>query len=463
MAGRVSALACVGVHTSNGPRCDQSVCSHESPCYPGTCIPPNGCNCDTGFTNPTSLLTDRCLKIQDVKVADLQIFQMQVRMSYWPRNMTPPMEKYAILADSTNLNGAIDFLWSNRRNFNNLQATCSSQFSLSVNYPPPYVNNVTFGIVSANVVVLLTKLPSGSGGSFISLNVTIPCDRQVTSTAPETQLFMCNITNPNFDRVIEHGDTMQVTYKTSGGGFRRLVNLNTNTVLPAQTFYSVESSRSVEFRFDYQPPTHCGETSSCTNGENMLTVSEVTRTNPVKIVWNGWQDSDSKMFRYSMEVFKMTKTSDGKLEIRNDKALDPLINREVMHAALGPQEYTLPGPGMYSVILEAADLGNNTKYVRRLCLFDPDSQITVDSQQRLYVQAANQQTNYTYINNASAPLVVTWPDTSAMLFTKMKLSWALSCHTLYNWKTVSKIFPLALQERTTKGAELWTALETKGA
>lgn len=79
-----------------------------------------------------------------------------------------------------------------------------------------------------------------------------------------------------------------------------------------------------------------------------------------------------------------------------------------MHAALGPQEYTLPGPGMYSVILEAADLANNTKYVRRLCLFDPDSQITVDSQQRLYVQAANQQTNYTYINNASAPLVVTW-------------------------------------------------------
>lgn len=71
--------------------------------------------------------------------------------------------------------------------------------------------------------------------------------------------------------------SMLVTYKTSGGGFRRLVNLNTNTVLAAQTFYSVESSRSVEFRFDYQPPTHCGETSSCTNGENMLTVSEVTR------------------------------------------------------------------------------------------------------------------------------------------------------------------------------------------
>ena len=72
------------------------------------------------------------------------------------------------------------------------------------------------------------------------------------------------------------------------------------------------------------------------------------------------------------------------------------------------QSYRLPEPGMYSVILEAGDLANNTKFVRRLVLYDPNPKITFDPKHNLFVETASAAANYTYQNNASADIVVTW-------------------------------------------------------
>ena len=81
---------------------------------------------------------------------------------------------------------------------------------------------------------------------------------------------------------------------------------------------------------------------------------------------------------------------------------------QVMASSYTPQSYNLPGPGMYSVILEAGDLANNTKFVRRLVLFDPAPEITSDPNHNLYVSTASAAANYTYQNNASGDIVVTW-------------------------------------------------------
>lgn len=80
-----------------------------------------------------------------------------------------------------------------------------------------------------------------------------------------------------------------------------------------------------------------------------------------------------------------------------------------MHTSvIAPQHYTLPEAGMYSIILESADLANNTKYVRRLCLYDPSSEITIDPVFRLYAVSANNASDYKYQINISAPIVVDW-------------------------------------------------------
>lgn len=75
---------------------------------------------------------------------------------------------------------------------------------------------------------------------------------------------------------------------------------------------------------------------------------------------------------------------------------------------LQPLLYTPPMPGAYSIVLEAADFANNTKYVRRLCLYDPSSVITTDPVYALFVTSASEAGNYTYQTNQSLQVVVTW-------------------------------------------------------
>ena len=70
-----------------------------------------------------------------------------------------------------------------------------------------------------------------------------------------------------------------MTYKTKAGGFRELLDLNHNppTVYSTQYFTGDYKTLSVEFKFDFHPPSHCGETSSCRQEETMLTVPDFVK------------------------------------------------------------------------------------------------------------------------------------------------------------------------------------------
>ena len=73
-----------------------------------------------------------------------------------------------------------------------------------------------------------------------------------------------------------------MTYQTKGGGYRELLDLNHHP--PAryrkQYFVGGYKTLSVEFKFDFHLPTHCGETKSCTNGDTMLTVPDIVKVGP---------------------------------------------------------------------------------------------------------------------------------------------------------------------------------------
>jgi len=58
------------------------------------------------------------------------------------------------------------------------------------------------------------------------------------------------------------------------------------------------------------------------------------------------------------------------------------------------KEYTPSTPGMYSIILEVNDRANNSIYVRRFALFDPQSQITIDQDDNLYSNSSSFDTSY---------------------------------------------------------------------
>ncbi|XP_046566023.1 ephrin type-A receptor 3-like [Haliotis rubra] len=65
-------------------------------------------------------------------------------------------------------------------------------------------------------------------------------------------------------------------------------------------------------------------------------------------------------------------------------------------------------PGMYSVILEASDLANNSLYTRRLFLYDDASNINVSVDQRLFISSAAAVTNHTWQASLVDDVVVDW-------------------------------------------------------
>ncbi|KAK7095841.1 uncharacterized protein [Littorina saxatilis] len=392
-----------------GYRCDSAQCSYLAPCYPGTCQNGDGCDCASGFQT-TRGKQNYCLEIEDNVNTNLDMYQMQVRMSFWPRYKNPPMELHYIMADSTDMTyPQKDSFWTNRDRFNRLETTCSSQyFPPDLTGKPNFITGSTLGVVQGNIQVKLIKLDG-----TVSLDKFLSCEKSVSNLNPETEIFNCSVQDPNFDRLIEHRDRLEVTYRAKGGGYREVLNGNTNGRFN-QSFTAVTRSKAVEFKFDLIAPVHCIENSPpCTSSnemKSMLNVPDFTRSSRITISWDNWGDGDSGMYRYAWEVFKMTKGAGTEIEIHPDRALDPLINQEVLQADYAPQSYDLSGsgPGMYSVILEAGDLANNTKYVRRLVVYDPNPTITTDPAQRFYVTSANAAGNYTYQNDISAPITITW-------------------------------------------------------
>ncbi|KAK7096234.1 hypothetical protein V1264_005552 [Littorina saxatilis] len=396
-----------------GFRCDGALCSHERPCYPGTCQPGGGCDCLSGFTSPSSNQQDYCLKIEESKYFQPEIHEMQVRLSYWANFRSPPLKLHEFLADSTGLDTSTDgpdFIWTNRGDFNRLETSCSSQFiPPEITGKPDYIRGSALGIVTGSMVVYLRKLRAGGTFTdFLSLNKTIPCAQSVSSDQPETGIFNCSITD-SFDRILEHRDVLEINFNTTAGGFRDVVNTdNPSRLYIKQHFIGVTKAKAVEFRFDFLWPYHCTDTGNNCDPKSMLNVPDMTKTARIAISWGNWADEDSGLFRFAWEVFKMTKAAGTELEIRPALALKPLINQEVFNSNYSIQHFTLREPGMYSVILELGDQANNTRYVRRLVLYDPTPVITADPVHAFFVTSASMAANYTFQNNISAPITVTW-------------------------------------------------------
>ena len=82
---------------------------------------------------------------------------VQARMSFWLRGIDNPMEKYALLVDSTNRKET-DYIWTNRVMFNWINVTAVSQY-MGDNLPPKpaWIKNAKFGITEAEVRIKLVK------------------------------------------------------------------------------------------------------------------------------------------------------------------------------------------------------------------------------------------------------------------------------------------------------------------
>ncbi|XP_076439275.1 uncharacterized protein LOC143278130 isoform X2 [Babylonia areolata] len=394
-----------------GPRCGSSQCSHLDPCFPGECAPGSTrCSCTSGFNNAGQERQARCLKFQKKP----EVFEMRANMSYWANMKGSYMEVYSLLSDSSGQQQS-DAIWTNRKKFNQLSITATSQFIISDLPPAPeYVSDNNIGIVSAEATIVhtKTKFPSSRrrrrrrSERYVSKNETMPCDATLSYRRPQA-LLQCKLTQ-RFDRLLETGDILTITFTSKSGGFRKLKDLNSGQDLKTQNFEGRPSQSSVEFHFDLEAPYHCSELQKCSTGGEPLSVQDLTK-DPLEIEWGEWKDGLSGMYRYTLEVFPLNKTLEGRLRIL--RPLQPIYSLPVLHSELStPVRYTPPSGGLYALILEAADRANNTRFVRRFALYDPGSDVTVDPTRRLRFSSASPAANFSYQNSTGARIKLTWKD-----------------------------------------------------
>lgn len=122
----------------------------------------------------------------------------------------------------------------------------------------------------------------------------------------------------------------------------------------------------------------------------------------------------SGILAYTWEVFKLTPT------IYRDYLTEPEPMRPVKHIRLNSSmmsyRYTPNEPGMYSFLLEVIDRANNSRYIRRLALYDPTSSVSINTSPttKLFVVSGASETMYKWQSNLQnehlegMPVKVSW-------------------------------------------------------
>ncbi|XP_060064515.1 uncharacterized protein LOC132544877 [Ylistrum balloti] len=371
----------------SGSTCGDVVCSHLRPCYPGICTLPNTCTCATGYTNSASNCTQ-------ITVAPA-FTAARAELAFL--NVEKQMDVYNVTTDSTNPDSDLpDILWTNLLKFNtwvvDMQAIYEPGF---LPLAPNYIPEVQLGIASANIIYELR-----ASDNRVKTSGTQACSPTPTTLAPEQDILVCLFTFNTFDFRVDHADTFVITFSVQSGGFEKLNIIDTTTGYATLTFSGTEKLKSVEFRFDYVEPIHCfipNSNLTCTPTSTPLEITDPITKNNVTFLWSGWVDSLAGMSRYALEIFKLTRQGDILLEA---EPLNPELITAFNDTSVNDYSFTYQpsGPGMFSCILEAADLANNSRYIRRFFLYDPVSTITVNPGV-MKVASATPESGYTWQGN----------------------------------------------------------------
>ncbi|XP_063420410.1 uncharacterized protein LOC134705618 [Mytilus trossulus] len=192
------------------------------------------------------------------------------------------------------------------------------------------------------------------------------------------------------------GDTIILEFRARSGGKLALMKIDDGAVTGVEFYSGVTAIDILEFKFDFDVPSHCTETSMCSNHpmqlENDITSIEI------RPYWSGWTDRLSGISSYTFEVWKMEYNvkAEGLQEplITNDTNPSPLFITNVMANDSIYPTYKPTKAGVYSCILEVTDVANNSEYVRRIVIFDDNSDLTINISNSLFVSSANFETNF---------------------------------------------------------------------
>lgn len=316
-------------------------------------------------------------------------------------------ELYRFMTDSSEPNSTkVDELWLSDKDYNYINADFTAMYVPEMEYElPDYVENYTLGIVEGRMRLDLHKVDRRDPNNpFISLNSSFyDCSNRPGSLAPNTSVYACNISNENFDRLLEDGDNLTLTVIAVNGGFRKLKTESSTIV---DEFIGQTAEKSMMFRFDFRKPVHCRlDDVPCTSIAFNVT-KDVTKS-AIEFTWDGWDDVLSGIGKYQIEEFFLRVNPNNNRNLSEIELWKPL-NIFTFPKTLRKFTRIPAEPGMYSYILNVVDRANNSQYARTLVLYDTQSSITTDDSSPMVATSAAEETSYKWQNNLTNPISVSW-------------------------------------------------------
>ncbi|XP_061193771.1 uncharacterized protein LOC133202005 [Saccostrea echinata] len=362
---------CVAPNTCNcdsgysGPQCDNKVaCSTTRPCYPGDCPNADSCTCSTGFgsRNCTTITQSPTITLASAVLAY--------------HHPTKLMDIYNFTTDATTIgteNASSASIWANFKRFNEIRASFSAIFGLDdqLSARPSYVSESNIGVAKATMEWELIKLRNGipqrEGGNSSAC-------REVSETNPDSTLQECQVEffNP---LASDSGDVLTLKFEVENGGYEVLSG---GVRLPFRQHTS--ATASVTYRIDLDKPVPTPSTA-------FRVVESFTKT-AIETRWSGWNDMLSGMESYNWEIFELQNQSGTLRYVKRTKEncinpqfgdtcnafLDPISSMKYNHSDEEKvMVYSPRRAGVYAMILEASDRANNSEYVARYVVYDPSS------------------------------------------------------------------------------------------
>ncbi|XP_021363702.1 uncharacterized protein LOC110456947 isoform X2 [Mizuhopecten yessoensis] len=399
----VSPNYCRCLEGTVGKACEQITCSYLKPCFPGICSFPDNCQCQDGFGGTT------CLEVRESPT------MLRCSAFLLMKERSSGKEMYRFTTDSSSPdNHIIDMIWVNQNDYNIMNIYFEADFSPYIHNLPNarYIERYAFGIVDGYVKLTLNKITrQGSTIAYKHPPKNYHCPGYPNTSNVKAGL-VCNVTDTDFDWLLEHGDNLTVTAAAKNGGYRHILNENTHHHQSTQQFTRIISTKQMQFMFDFHPPRHCSDNSSCAANEPPLHLSNDISKMPVTLRWGGWIDDLSGVDMYSVYVYRLRPDS------RTGELTEPNINISLYTKQVKPNEtfpmYTPDTIGMYTILLEVADKANNTMYARRLLLYDNSSEISInDNNMDIYGSVGIEHLWISTLQNESSlghPIQIGWAD-----------------------------------------------------
>ncbi|XP_071088930.1 uncharacterized protein [Haliotis cracherodii] len=332
--------------------CPREACSWRSDstwCYPGTCTEEytSNCVCSSGFTERLC-----------------QTMKSRPSILYNHLKLTADND---VEAPADVNNGP-----PQNRTWSNIASPSSVHYKFTTNTPRvppphPFIEHFEVGIVNASAKFRLLRETKTIKAK------TSGCGRPSRDN-PDTDVYTCEGRKSGEEVFpsqlpFQHRDIIQFSYLASNGGYVDVRNNETDTL--ARHYYSgATQNQTFTVTIDLMAPSHCTGSTACVG--SMLTAPNVITTPTVNLRWNGWTDADSGIDYFVRDVYELHAVSDVLTE-RTD-----VVNSRTFNISTSSENYTLPGNGVYAVVLTVHDKAGNHRSARRILMYDGTSNVTAE-------------------------------------------------------------------------------------